>query len=214
MVRTADSNIYDLTDGKKVQVYDKDHTRPTDYGDANRVVYLKDDFVQFTKLNGNIVTTNTGEPPRLIPITGFGDNFKAVETTPDGMQYYHRPDGSVIEHYPSEVTSTVGPIVAFEKTANGLILYSPPGASTFDSLELNFANKNMTSSDPQGNLVTGGFKSIDSNFKLLRRFNPAQYPEGQMIPGVGKVRSIETNADGYNTYLLADGKYVTDAPAP
>ncbi|CAN5710821.1 hypothetical protein BH10CYA1_BH10CYA1_06380 [soil metagenome] len=210
MVRTADSTIYDLADGQstKVQVYDKDHTRPTEYGDANRVVYSNNDFVQFTKLNGNKVLTNTS---RSISVDGYGD-FKAIETASNGSEYYHRQNGSVVEVYPSEVTSTVGGIVAFEKTANGLILYRPAEATDYHSLELNFANKNMTSSDANGNLVPGGFKSLD-NFQLLRRFNPAQYPEGQLIEGVGNVRSIETNADGHNTYLLVDGKYVTDAPA-
>ncbi|MBS1953979.1 MAG: hypothetical protein JST89_07335 [Cyanobacteria bacterium SZAS-4] len=210
LVRTADSTIYDLADGKgtKVQVYDKDHTRTTDYGDANRVVYSANDFVQFTKLNGNKVLTNTN---RSIGVDGYGE-FKAIETAPDGSEFYHRANGSVVEVYPTEVTSTVGGIVAFEKTANGLILYRPAGSADFHSLELNFASKNMTYSNANGDLIQDGFKSMN-NFQLLRRFNPAQFPDGLDIPGVGKVRSIETNADGHNTYLLADGNYVTDAPA-
>lgn len=210
LVRTADSTIYDLADGTgtKVQVYDKDHTRPTDYGDANRVVYSANDFVQFTKLNGNKVLTNS---ERLIDVEGYGE-FKAIETAANGAEFYHRPNGSVVEVYPSEVSTPAGNIVAVEKTANGLILYRPAGAADFHSLELDFANKKMTYSDDSGNVVPNGFKPMN-DFQLLRRFNPAQYPEGLDIPGVGKVKSIETNAEGHNTYLLADGTYVTDAPA-
>lgn len=210
LVRTADSTIYDLADGKgtKVQVYDKDHTRPTDYGDANRVVYSSNDFVQFTKLNGNKVLTNAN---RSISVEGYGE-FKAIETASNGSEFYHRANGTTVEVYPTEVTSNAGSFVAFEKTPNGVILYRPAGSADFHSLELNFANKNMTYSDANGNLISDGFKSMN-NFQLLRKFNPAQFPEGHDVPGVGKVRTIETDANGHNTYLLVDGNYVTDAPA-
>ncbi|HEY9730638.1 MAG TPA: cell envelope integrity protein TolA [Drouetiella sp.] len=209
MVRTFDSTIYDLADGTgtKVQVYDPSHVRPTDYGDANRVVYAKNDFVQYTLTNGNKVLTNT---ERTIG-TDYGD-AKAIETAPNGSEYYHRPNGSVVEVYPEEVTSNLGAFKAFERTSNGLILYRPAGAADFYAVELNFANKTSTYSDASGNLIADGFKPLD-NFKLLRKFNPAQYPDGQTIPNVGKVRSIETDPDGYNVYQLVDNSYVTDKPA-
>ncbi len=208
MVRTFDSTIYNLADGSdtKIQIYDPNHVRPTEYGDVNRVVYAKNDFVQYTKTNGNKVLTNT---ERTIA-TDYTD-AKAIETAPDGSEFYHRPDGTVIEVYPSEVTSNLGPIRAFEKTANGLTLYRPAGAADFQSLELNFANKTSTALDANGNVVPDGFKSIEG-LKILRKFNPAQYPDGKAIPDVGNVRSIETDADGYNTYQMVDGTYRTDKP--
>ncbi len=210
MVRTFDSTIYDLADGTgtKVQVYDPSHVRPTDYGDANRVVYAQNNFVQYSLTNGNKVLTNT---ERTIG-TDYGD-AKAIETAPNGSEYYHRPNGTVVEVYPADVTSNLGAFKAFEKTPDGLILYRPAGATDFYSVELNFAKKTLTYSDANGNLIPDGFKPLDS-FKLLRKFNPAQgqYPEGQMIPNVGNVRSIETDPDGYNVYQLTDGKFVTDKP--
>jgi hypothetical protein len=70
----------------------------------------------------------------------------------------------------------------------------------------------MTYSDAQGNLIQDGYKPLGDT-KVLRKFNPAQYPDGKMIPDVGKVRSIETDSDGYNLYQMVDGTYLTDKPA-
>ncbi|MBS2000819.1 MAG: hypothetical protein U0103_01830 [Candidatus Obscuribacterales bacterium] len=207
IVRTFDSTIYDLADGSgaKVQVYDPNHLRSTDYGDVNRVLYARNDFVQYDKVNGNKVLTNT---EKTID-TNYGP-AKAIETAPDGTEYYHRPNGAVVESYPEVVSSNRGSIQAFEKTANGLTIYLPTADGSFYSLELNFSSKTSTAKDASGNLIPDGVKPLE---KLVRQFNPSQYPDGRLIPDVGNVRTIETDTDGYNTYQMTDGTYKTDKPA-
>ncbi len=207
MVRSFDSTVYHIADGDgtRVQVYDSTHLRPTDYGDANRVVYSRNNFEQYTKVNGNKVLTH----PNGIQ-TDYGV-ARAIETAPDKSEYYHRPDGTVVQRYPSEVTTNIGGIDAIEQKPQGLILYRPEGSTDFHSLELDFANKRMTYADANGNLIANGYKAL-TDFILMRKFNPTQYPEGQTMPQ-GKVRSIETDSNGVNTYQLTDGTFVTDAPA-
>jgi hypothetical protein len=207
MVRSFDSTVYHIADGDgtRVQVYDSTHLRPTDYGDANRVVYSRNNFEQYTKVNGNKVLTH----PNGIQ-TDYGV-ARAIETLSDKSEYYHRPDGTVVQKYPSEVTTNIGGIDAIEQKPQGLILYRPQGSTDFHSIELDFANKRMTFADANGNLIANGYKAL-TDFILMRKFNPTQYPEGQTMPQ-GKVRSIETDANGVNTYQLTDGTTVTDAPA-
>jgi hypothetical protein len=206
MVRSFDSSVYHINDGAdtRVQVYDANHSRPTEYGDATRVLYLKNDMVQYTLANGNKVLTH---PSGIDTEYGVA---KGIETAPDKTEYYHRQNGGVVEKYPEPVTTNVGTIDAIEKTPNGVILYRPQGANDFHSVEIDYTNKRMTYSDDNGDMIANGYKPLLNDFMLMRKFNPKQYPDGKVMPQ-GKVRSIETDANGVSTYRLVDGTAVTDA---
>ncbi len=203
LVHNFDSTIYYRADadGTRTQVYDSTHRRPTDYGDANRVDYFRDNFEQYTKDNGNKVLAR----PEGIQ-TDYG-NAKAIETAPDGTDFYHRLDGTVVERYPAEVTSNFGNIQAVEAKPQGLILHRPPGSVDFQSLEIDFASKRMTYLDGNGDIIPNGFKALTD--LILRKFNQTQYPNGKTMPQ-GQVRSIETDINGVNTYRLVDGSVVKD----
>jgi hypothetical protein len=203
----VDSSIYRSSDSS-TQVYDDNHSLPTPFGDVRRVDFLKNDFKRYFKDDGTQILTN-----RQGIKSPFG-RVESIESLPDHTERYTRANGDVISSYPKEtpINVLVGRVASalfgserinansVETTANGLTLRSDNPA--WKSAVIDFGDHTINTFDADGNML--GSRDLPADFKLIRQFPPSFYPDGVVSP-YGPVRTIETDANGANTWRMVNG---------